>query len=114
VIVTAAVIATGERERLYPGLSIIVSRAAEGEDCSVLLSFAGAELFTGPLREDEPFTNSLRALRDQAIELPNVRLYVCAATDELGQVGISMDGLDGVMSTPRFLRETAGSQLLFV
>jgi peroxiredoxin family protein len=61
-----------------------------------------------------PFDDSLRALRDQAKELPNVKLYVCSATVELGQVEPSMDGLDGVMSTPRFLRETAGECLLFV
>lgn len=107
-------IATGEPERLYAGLSIIVSKAADGEDCSVLLSFAGMELFTSPMHEGAPFDDSLRALRDQAVEMPNIRLYVCAATVELGQVEPSMEKLDGVLSTPRFLREVAGECVLFV
>ena len=111
---TAAVIATGEPERLYAGLSVLVSRAVDGEDCAVLLSFAGMELFTSPMRTGEAFDDSLRALRDQAMELPNVKLYVCSATVELGQVEPSMDGLDGVMSTPRFHREAADGCLLFV
>jgi hypothetical protein len=112
--VTAAVISTSEPERLYSGLSVLVSTAAEGEECAALLAFAGAELFTSPFHEDEPFTSSLRALRDQAVELPNLKVYVCAATVELGQAEIGMEGLDGVMSTPRFLREVAGERLLFV
>ena len=111
---TAAVIATGEPQRLYAGLSVLVSKAVDGEDCAALLSFAGMELFTGPLYTGTPFDDSLHALRDQAKELPNLKLYVCSATAELSQGEPVMDGLDGVMSTPRFLREAAGECVLFV
>ena len=111
---TAAVIATGEPERLYSGLSVLVSTAVDGGECAALLAFGGLELFQSPFDEDEPFTNSLRALRDTALDLPNLRLYACAATVELGRVEPDLDALDGVMSTPRFLREVARECVLFV
>ena len=80
----------------------------------MLLSFAGMELFTSPRYKGEAFDDALRALRDQAIEMANIKIYVCAATVELGQVEPSMESLDGVLSTPRFLGETAGQRLLFI
>jgi hypothetical protein len=109
--VTAAVISTSEPERLYSGLSVLVSTAADGEDCAALLAFKGLELFLDPPAGEDAFHRSLRELRDAARELPNLRLYACAASVETTTPDAG--GLE-VMSTPRFLREAAGECLLFV
>ncbi len=109
---TAAVISTSEPERLYSGLSVLVSTAVDGEDCAALLAFKGLELFLDPrLGGDDTFGRSLRELRDTARELGNLRLYACAASVET--MAIDPGGLE-VVSTPRFLRETAHECLLFV
>ena len=125
---TAAVISTGEPERLYSALSILVSLAADGEDCAALLAFSGLALFLDPdlprLAQEperspavghggrETFGRSLGELRDAALALDNLRLYACAASVET--MAVEVDRLDGVMSTPRFLRETAGARLVVV
>ena len=109
---TAAVISTSEPERLYSGLSVLVSLAVEGEDCAALLAFRGLDQFLEPPAGDDVFHRSLRELRDTALELENLRLYACAASIEVRRVDTG--SLDGVLSTPRFLRETAGDRLLFV
>lgn len=112
---TAAIISTSEPERLYSGLSVLVSAAADGEDCAALLAFGGLALFASPLDRGDPvFTESLRALRTQALELPNLRLYACAASVEFAQAEPPLEDLDGVMSTPRFLRENTDSRLIFI
>ena len=112
---TAAVIATDEPKRLYSGLSVIVSTAVDGEDCSVLLAFDGLDLFVSPLEAGDPaLMESLRALRTQALELPNIRVYACAASVEFAQPEPTLDDFDGVLSTPRFLRDVAGQRLIFV
>jgi predicted peroxiredoxin len=110
--VTAAVISTSEPERLYSGLSVLVSKAVDGERCAALLAFRGLELFLDPdLGGDGVFGRSLRELRDTARELEGLRLYACAASVEAG--GVEPGGIE-VMSTPRFLREADGECLLFV
>jgi predicted peroxiredoxin len=110
--VTAAVISTSEPERLYSGLSVLVSQAVDGERCAALLAFKGLELFLDPdLGGDDLFGRSLRELRDTARELDGLRLYACAASVQT--TGIEPAGLE-VMSTPRFLREVARECLLFV
>ena len=109
---TAAVISTSEPERLYSGLSVLVSMAAEGEDCAALLAFKGLSLFLEPPPGDDVFARSLRELRDSALDLDNLKLYACAASVET--MAIDVAALDGVISTPRFLREAAGDRLLFV
>ena len=128
----AAVLASGEPERLYSGLSLLVSTAADGERCAALASFRGLDLL---LEDDllaraenadatpslswqgrETFARSLVELRDTALSLEALSLYACAASVEtmsLTSADVD-DRLDGVMSTPRFLRETAGAQLVFV
>src|SRR5438874_13358253 len=45
----AAVLASGEPERLYSGLSLLVSAAADGERCAGLAAFRGLDLL---LEED--------------------------------------------------------------
>ncbi len=125
---TAAVISTSEPERLYSGLSILVTSAAEGEECAALLAFAGLALFLDPdlprLAQEpertpslswagrETFGRLLGELRDSALELQSLKLYACAASVET--MAVDVERLDGVMSTPRFLREIAGARLLFV
>jgi hypothetical protein len=107
--VTAAVISTSEPERLYSGLSVLVSSAVDGERCAALLAFGGLRLFLDLPPGDDTFHRSLRELRDTALELDNLDLYACAASVET----IDPGGLE-VMSTPRFLRATADRCLLFV
>jgi peroxiredoxin family protein len=61
----------------------------------------------------ETFARSLVELRDAAAELPDCRVWACAAAVET--TGLELDGrLDGVLSTPRFLREVAGARLVVV
>ena len=128
----AAVLATGEPERLYSGLSLLVSTAAEGSPCAGLLAFRGLDLM---LDEDllaraenadatpslswqgrETFARSFVELRDSALGLETLSLFACSASVETMSLMATdvEDRLDGVMSTPRFLRETAGAQLVFV
>jgi peroxiredoxin family protein len=128
----AAVLASGEPERMYSGLSLLVSAAADGAPCAGLASFRGLDLL---LENDliarvqvadatpslswqgrETFARSLVELREAALGLDSLSLFACSASVEtmsLTQTDVE-ERLDGVMSTPRFLRETAGTQLLFV
>jgi len=128
----AAVLASGEPERLYSGLSLLVSTATDGQPCAGLAAFRGLDLL---LEDDllsraevaeatpslswqgrETFARSLVELRDTALELDALALFACAASVEtmaLTSADVE-ERLTGVMSTPRFLRETAGAQLVFV
>ena len=124
----AAVLATGEPERLYSGLSVLVSTAAEGAPCAGLLAFRALDLMLDPdlprrAQEldatpsltwvgRETFGRSLGELRDTALALEPLRLYACAASVDTMAVDVAR--LDGVMSTPRFLREAGGAPLVFV
>ena len=115
----AAVLSSGEPERLYTGLSLLVSTAAGGERCAGLATFRGLELLVAAnLRErgldavgDETFARSLVELRDTARDLDGLDLYACPAS--VDALAIEPGGLD-VMSTPRFLVATAGARLVFV
>lgn len=110
----AVILESGEPTRVYTALSLLVSAAAEGEPARGLVSFGAL----APLLEDVPgddvLNRSLRELRATAAELPDCRLWACAAAVET--TGLRPDGglLEGVMSTPRFLRETAGARLVVV
>jgi peroxiredoxin family protein len=121
----AVVLSTGEPTRLYAGLSLIVSTAAEGARCAVLLSFRGLELFTAMdldrRAEDsgdalltpvgrETFGRSLVELRDTVLALETIDIHVCSATIETTLAETDLP----VLSTPRFLRATDGARLLFV
>jgi peroxiredoxin family protein len=121
----AAILESGEPQRLYTGLSLLVSAASEGRPARGLVGFGAL----GPLLADRPpadgapdvtdtgaFARTLAELRDTAAELEDCRLWACAAAVEAtGATRADVEArLDGVMSTPRFLREVAGADLVFV
>jgi len=122
----AVILASERLDRLYTGLSLLVSTAAEGEPALGLATFGAL----GPLLDDSlhdralrtpglsetgraTFARSLVALRDTAAELPDCRIWACAAAVET--TGAEVGGrLDGVLSTPRFLRAAADARLVVV
>jgi peroxiredoxin family protein len=128
----AAILESGEYERLYTGLSLLVSAASDGTPARGLVTFGAL----GPLLDDDlqtnaaapgatahvipgelgPFARTLAELRDIARELPDCRIWACAAAVEAtGTPRERIDArFDGVMSTPRFLRETDGARLVVV
>jgi peroxiredoxin family protein len=125
----AVILASGRLDRLYTALSLLVSVAAEGEAARGLATFEALDplldeqLLSRALRPDETpalsepgratFARSLVELRETAGELPDCRIWACAAAVET--TGLELDGrLDGVRSTPRFLREVAGARLVVV
>jgi peroxiredoxin family protein len=127
----AAVLSTGEPERLYSGLSVLVSTAAEGTPCAALVSFGALGLILDPdllRRVQEPeqtpslswagretFARSLVELVDTALGLESLPIHACAASVEtMGLDEADLDRLDGIKSTPRFLRDAAGARLIFV
>jgi hypothetical protein len=129
----ATVLSTGEPERLYSGLSVLVSTAVDGTPCAALASFGALGLLLDPdllRRAQEPeatpslawdgretFARSLVELVDTAFELDALSIHACAASVEtmaLDASDIEARGLDGVKSTPRFLKDTAGARLIFV
>jgi hypothetical protein len=110
----AAILATGEPERLYSGLSVLVSKAADGDRCLGLATFRSLELMLNrpPSGRSERFDRSLEELIATAIELDPLELYACSASVQ--ELAVDGDPLGGVMSTPRFLREARGAELIFV
>jgi peroxiredoxin family protein len=125
----AVILASGRLDRLYTGLSLLVSTAAEGEPARGLVTFAALEpllddqLVARALRREETpalsepgrevFARTLVELRDTAAELPDCRIWACAAAVET--TGLELAGrLDGVRSTPRFLREIGDARLVVV
>jgi hypothetical protein len=115
-VTVAAVLATNEPERLYAGLSVLVSSAADGEPCAALASFGALELLLEP-PAGSPLGRSLPELVAAALELDNLSVHACAAATqslEIEPAALTERGLDGVKSTPRFLRDNAGATLIFV
>jgi len=126
----AVILASGSLERLYTGLSLLVSAAAEGRPARGLVTFGALpvllddDLATRALRPEEAptlsdegrpvFARTLAALLDTAAELDDCRLWACAAAVETtGAARAAVDArFDGVLSTPRFLTEVAGAQLV--
>jgi peroxiredoxin family protein len=123
----AVILASGRLDRLYTGLSLLVSTAAEGEPALGLATFEALaplldeDLEARALRPEETpmltdratFARSLVALRETAAELPECRVWACAAAVET--TGADAGGwLDGVLSTPRFLREARDARLVVV
>jgi peroxiredoxin family protein len=128
----AAILESGELERLYTGLSLLVSAASEGRAARALVGFGALapllddRLLARALRPEaapdvvdvgrEAFARTLAELRDTAIELEDCRLWACAAAVEATGTDRALieARFDGVMSTPRFLREVAGAELVVV
>jgi peroxiredoxin family protein len=111
----AAVLSSGEPERLYSGLSLLVSSAVEGERCLALATFRALALLLDPASGatgEERFDRSLAELIATARELDTLELYACSASVDL--MGIDGEPFDGVLSTPRFLRAARGAGLIFV
>src|SRR4051794_22382834 len=114
----AAILESGEPSRLYTALSLLVSTAADGEPARGLVSFGAlVPMLSDPdPGGEDAFTRTLAELRRTAAELEDCRLWACAAAVETAGVARAdvERRLDGVMSTPRFLRETAGARLVVV
>jgi peroxiredoxin family protein len=128
----AVILESGRPERLYTGLSLLVSAASDGTPARGLVSFRALEpmldpelqawilrskaLPGAPGEERQAFARTLSELRDTALALPDCRLWACSAA--LSAAGVARTDaearLHGVMSTPRFLREVAGAQLVVV
>jgi len=128
----AVIFASADLQRLYTGLSLLVSAAAEGRGARGLVTFGALRVLVDDgleRRALEPvatpdlsskgrmiFARSLVELRDTAATLEHCRLQACSAAVQT--TGVPSDEvarhLDGVTSTPRFLREVAGAQLVVV
>jgi peroxiredoxin family protein len=126
----AAFLESGEPQRLYTGLSLLVSAAADGTPVRALVTFGAlVPLLDDDLEawarerapavvdaERDAFARTLAELRDTALALPDCRVWACSAA--VAAAGLDHDAvaarLHGVLSTPRFLREVAGAQLVVV
>src|SRR5919108_5132645 len=115
----AAFLESGELQRLYTGLSLLVSAAADGTPARALVGFGALapvldeRLLARALRPEgapdvsdagrETFARTLAELRDTALELEQCRLWACAAAVEAtGAARAAVEARpDGVMSTPR-------------
>jgi len=117
--VLAAILESGDPERLYTGLSLLVSAASAGEEVRALLGFGALRALTDPDlatratlisdAEREPFARTLDELRAVAAELPNCRLWACSAAVQA--TGLAFEH---VTSMPAFLREAGDARLVFV
>jgi peroxiredoxin family protein len=128
----AVLLESGELQRLYTGLSLLVSAASGGQPVRALIGFGALapmlddRLMARALRPEaapdvsdagrEMFARTLAELRDTALALDECRIWACAAAVEAtGAPRSAIDErLNGVMSTPRFLREVAGADLVVV
>ena len=120
----AVILASGEPERLYTALSLLVSVAAEDEPAHGLVTFGALDALLrdelpapGPdVTEREVFSRTLAELRETASALPACRLWACAAAVETtgADAAAVAARFAGVRSTPRFLRETRDARLVVV
>jgi peroxiredoxin family protein len=125
----AVVLESGELQRLYTGLSLLVS--AEGParglvGFGALAPMLDERLVARALRPEaapdvsdvgrEAFARTLGELRDTALALEDCRIWACAAAVEVTGTDRALveERLHGVLSTPRFLREVAGAELVVV
>ena len=126
----AAILESGEPERLYTGLSLLVSTASAGEEARGLVTFGALKLLLDPeleaharesathvvAAERDAFARTLVELRATAQELPSCRIWACAAAVQAAGADWATvsERLEGVTSTPSFLRDVAGAQLVVV
>ena len=108
--VLAAILESGDPERLYSGLSLLVCAAAAGEEVRALLGFGALRAFNDPrLAGDDPFGRTLGELRAAVDELPNCHVSACSAAVQ--ETGLAHPD---VTSMPAFLREVGDARLVFV
>jgi peroxiredoxin family protein len=128
--VLAAILESGDPERLYTGLSLLVSAASEGRPARGLVTFGALAALLDPAlearardtathvadAERDAFARTLAELRDAAAELPDCRIWVCAAAAQAtgADWATVAERFEGVISTPHFMREVAGAQLVVV
>src|SRR4051794_23954687 len=128
--VLAAILESGDPQRLYTGLSLLVSAASAGEEARGLATFGALPALLDPdlearARRDathvveaerDAFARTLVELRAAAAELPACRIWACAAAVQATGVDWATvtQQLEGVTSTPSFLREAAGAQLVVI
>jgi hypothetical protein len=112
----AAILATSDLGALYSGLSVLVSTAVDAKPCAALAAFGALALIldaelehTAAAHAPATFARSLAELRDTALELDTLTVWACAASIDTMDIDPGPH-LAGVMSTPRFLRETAGAR----
>ena len=115
----AAILESGDPERLYTGLSLLASAASAGEDTRALIGFGALRALLDPDlaaratlivdSEREPFARTLAELRAVVAELPNCRLWACGAATQA--TGVEFEG---VTSMPAFLRDAGDARLVFV
>ena len=119
----AAILESDDPERLYTGLSLLVSAAADGRTVRGFVGFGALRALLEPRpgvhvidSEREAFTATLAGLRDAALELPGCRLFACAAAVQATGADWAQvsERLGGVISMPQFLRETEGAELVFI
>jgi len=126
----AAILESGELERVSTGLSLLVSAAADGREAIGLASYGALGVLLDPdleARALEPaaaphvadegravFARTLAELRDTALAMEGLRIWACAAAVETTGADRALveARLAGVVSTPRFLREAAGAELV--
>jgi peroxiredoxin family protein len=126
----AAILESGDPERLYTGLSLLVSTASAGQPARGLVTFGALAALLDPEREArareaathvkaeerDAFARTLAELREAAAELPDCRIWACAAAVQATGADWAQvsERLEGVISTPHFLREVAGAQLVVI
>jgi peroxiredoxin family protein len=123
--VLAAILESGDPERLYTGLSLLVSAASEGRPVRALATFGALVPLLDPRLEtralatshvieaERPaFARTLAELRDAAA--PSI--WACAAAVQATGADWATVGerLAGVTSTPQFLRDVGDAQLVVV
>src|SRR5918995_1492593 len=113
----AAILESGELERVCTGLSLLVSAASEGRPARALATYGAlgvlldedleARALAGGAPHVAPearavFARTLAELRTAARELEDVRIWACAAAVEATRADrVVVDArLDGVLSTP--------------
>jgi hypothetical protein len=119
--VLAAILESRDLERLYTGLSLLVS----AEESRALATFGALPLLLDPKlhehalvhphvvpSEREAFARTLVELRDATAP----RIWACAAAVQAtgSDWALVNERLAGVISTPQFLREVAHAQLVVV
>jgi peroxiredoxin family protein len=112
----AVILESGEPTRIHTAFSLLVSTAAEGEAARGLVSFGALERLAGAgfAGHGGSFFRTLNEMLTLAGDLEDCRMWACSAAAEVCGVTQAPAPLEGIMSTPRFLKETAGARLVVV